>query len=577
MLFQSDLKLEYGQYCSAGTKAVNEDCIGLRIPEGNLLATKGACAVIADGVSAAESGREASEAAVGNFLSDYYSTPESWSVKQSAHRVLIALNRWLYGLGQGYLDSNRGFITTFTAMIIKGQQAYVFHAGDSRLYRWRDGRLDQLTRDHTAIVSEHQRYLSRALGMDLSLDVDFFRLDVRTDDVYFLSTDGLHDFVGESRIAAAASAGDLQQAIASLAEHALDEGSDDNISGQFLKICKLGQQSVDDYFAQLTALPFPPPLNNSDKIDGFEIVREIHASNRSQLYIVKDIDSGDRMCMKTPSQNFSDDASYIERFILESWIGSRLSNSNVVSVIEHGRQKTALYYLTELVEGVSLAQWMKEHPQPPLGEACQLIGQIGRGLRAFHRKETLHQDIKPDNILIDKNGQVKIVDFGSCYIAGIAEMHTIDPLNRFAEHCMGTASYAAPESRLGRKVDHRSDLFSLAVVAFELLTGHLPFAGKLEHCHSSKDFMHLSYTPAYQLNPLVPVWLDGALKKALHIYPERRHQDISEFMHEINTPNNAYLRPATQSMLEQNPVRFWQCTSAVLAIALIASVLYILA
>ena len=98
------MRLSVGQSSVAGVKAENEDAIGIRIPDGNLLATKGAVAVIADGVSAAEAGREASHTCVYNFLSDYFSTPESWSVKQSAQQVLTALNRWLYGRGQGMAD-----------------------------------------------------------------------------------------------------------------------------------------------------------------------------------------------------------------------------------------------------------------------------------------------------------------------------------------------------------------------------------------------------------------------------------------------------------------------------------------
>ena len=100
----SALTFTIGQHSAPGVKPINEDAIGIRIPDAQLLTSKGAVAVIADGVSSAEAGREASEACVRNFLSDYYSTPDSWSVKKSAQQILTALNRWLYGQSQRCLD-----------------------------------------------------------------------------------------------------------------------------------------------------------------------------------------------------------------------------------------------------------------------------------------------------------------------------------------------------------------------------------------------------------------------------------------------------------------------------------------
>ena len=106
---------------------------------GNLLTTKGVAAVIADGVSAAEAGREASETCVSNFLSDYFSTPESWTVKRSAQQVLTALNRWLCSRSQGFSENRKGFVTTMSSIVFKSHTAHLFHVGDSRIYRLRDG------------------------------------------------------------------------------------------------------------------------------------------------------------------------------------------------------------------------------------------------------------------------------------------------------------------------------------------------------------------------------------------------------------------------------------------------------
>jgi serine/threonine protein phosphatase PrpC len=552
----SNLQLSLGQVSRAGVKPVNEDAIGIRIPAGSLLTTKGAVAVIADGVSAAEAGREASETCVSNFLSDYFSTPESWSVKKSAQQVLTALNRWLYGQGRTFADSRRGYVSTFSAAIFKSRTIHLLHAGDSRIYRLRGGELEQLTRDHRTAISEQQTYLTRAMGLDVMLDVDYQKLPVNVGDVYLLSTDGLHDFIGDRDLRQMMSTlgPDLEFDCQKLSDEALARGSDDNVSCQLLRVDALPAQDIDDVVSRLTELAFPPFLEVGMRFDGFHIQRELHASNRSQVYLVEDEASGLQYCMKTPSVNFEDDPAYIERFVMESWIGSRINSAHVVKVVEPGRDKSYLYYLTEYVDGMTLTQWMQEHPQPPVEEVVYLVDQIARGLRAFHRRETLHQDIKPDNIMIDAQGRVKIIDFGACHVAGIAEIAA--PFQR--DIALGTASYSAPEYALGKPANYRTDLFSLAVISYEMLTGVLPFAGKLEYCTSLRDFKNTQYTPSYQLNPLVPVWIDGALRKGLRLLEERRHQDVSEFTYELQHPNTKYLEYRYRPLLEKNPLLAWQ-------------------
>ena len=192
---QSLLQLSVGQATSAGVKTVNEDSIGIRIPDNEVMTTKGAVALIADGVSAAEAGREASETCIQNFLSDYYSTPDAWTVKSSAQKVLTALNRWLFSQSQRFADERKGYLTTLSAVIFKSHGAHIFHVGDSRVYRLRGNDLEQLSRDHAVAISEQQSYLTRAMGLDINLDVDYQQVELEVGDIFILSTDGVHDFI----------------------------------------------------------------------------------------------------------------------------------------------------------------------------------------------------------------------------------------------------------------------------------------------------------------------------------------------------------------------------------------------
>lgn len=565
------LTFTVGQSSVAGNKSENEDAIGIRIPEGTLLNTKGAVAVIADGVSAAEAGKEASETCVRNFLSDYYSTPETWSVKKSSSQVLTALNRWLFGQGSHFTEAHKGYVSTFSCIIFKSHTAHLFHVGDTRIYRYRDGELDQLTRDHSTVISSNQSYLSRAMGLDVALDVDYQCVDLNKNDLFLLSTDGIHDFLSEAEVRAHLALASEQQddqgfeqCCHSLIEHALNNHSSDNLSCQILRLDSLPVQSLEDVCKKLTELPFPPELSVGVTLDGYQIEKEIHASSRSQIYRVLETSTGKQYCMKTPSVNFDDELGYIERFVLESWIGQRVSNSHVMKVVETHRPKSCLYFLTEYIEGITLARWIKQNPKPAVQEVIFIIAQVAKGMKALHGREILHQDIKPANIMIDRNGEAKIIDFGSCYIQGVAEIDT--PLER--QGILGTASYSAPEVRLGGVSRVQSDIFSLAVIVYEMLTSKPPFGGKLNECRTEKAFLKTKYVPSYELNPLVPIWIDGAVKKGLRFDPSRRYCDVSEFLHELQHPNAKYKKNQEIVLLDHNPLLFWKVVSGCLFLAL---------
>ncbi|MCK9503797.1 MAG: protein kinase [Porticoccaceae bacterium] len=562
----SSLNVSVGQYSSAGIKAVNEDAIAIRIPAGNALTTKGVVAVIADGVSASEGGREASNTAATSFVSDYYSTHDTWSVETSGSKVLSALNKWLYGQGLSYVNPEKGYITTFSALVLKSASAYIFHVGDSRIYRIRANQIEQITRDHTMVVGKGQRYLARALGIDIHLDVDFHRLDLDANDIFVLTTDGVHEWLNDRDILAALSAtvessADLDSACEQISAMAAARGSDDNLSIQVVRVVHPGEPLPTDLLASVSRLPFPPPLKAGMIIDGWRVISEVHASTRSEVYLVQHEENGRRAVLKAPSANFEDDPAYIERFILEEWVGSRINSSNVVAVVRAPGRKTFLYYLTDYVSGPTLGQLLRERTRLSVVDAQNIITQVISGLRAFHRRDVLHQDIKPDNIIYSENG-IKILDFGSCHVSGVGEIKT--RINR--EKLLGTRDYCAPEYLLNAPISQRSDQFSLGVLLYELLTGKLPFGDHYRKCSSEQDFARLTYTPSYQLNSLVPVWLDGAIQRALSMDPEDRYAALTEFVADIKNPNPAYDGSRRALNRKKDRVFLWKTMVVVLAL-----------
>lgn len=559
---RSTLRVSAGQSSLAGRKAANEDAVGIRIPEQPLLTTKGIALAIADGVSDAEHGKEASDICVQNFLSDYYSTPDAWSVKTSVQRVLTALNRWLYSQGVSLLAPHRGYVTTLSVIVLKSQVGYVFHVGDSRIYRFREGTLEQLTTDHVTRISPTKEYLARAVGIDVHLDIDFRQVDLLEGDIYFACTDGVHQCVNRAQLESLIAAGghDLEATCRAINDAALANGSTDNTSCQLLRIEQLSSANDQDIYQKLSELSFPPALQRGAMLDGLRIVEELHASKRSQVYRVRNEVNNASYVMKTPSPNFEDDPAYIERFIMEEWIGSRIDSPHVVKIIPPPKPRKFLYYLVENIEGKPLSQWIAEFDTREINTAIKLIRQIGKGLSAIHRRETLHQDLKPDNIMIDKNGRAIIVDFGSCHVAGIQEIHT--PIER--DTVLGTLNYSAPEILTMNPPTRACDIYSLAIIAYEMLTGEHPYGSAYTQCKNIDDFKRLSYRPAWSHNPLVPVWLDGALKKALQTDPQLRYRELSEFLYDLETPNSAFTEGKALPWIEKNPLRFWQAVSAAL-------------
>ena len=192
--------------------------------------------------------------------------------------------------------------------------------------------------------------------------------------------------------------------------------------------------------------------------------------------------------------------------------------------------------------------------------------QIAKGLRAFHRKEMLHQDLRPENIIIDKTGTVKIIDFGSAKVSGVAEAAP----STDHHDILGTAQYTAPEYFLGEGGSPRSDLFSLGVITYQMLTGKLPYGAEVAKARTKSQFRKLRYISALDEDREIPAWIDGALRRAVHPDPYKRYESLSEYVFDLRHPNVNYLNLSATPLIERNPLLFWKCATALLACIVVA-------
>jgi len=552
------LQINIGYASDKGIKEDNEDFFGSLIPDGSQLVYKGIAIAIADGMSGSDAGKQASHCCVVSFLDDYYSTPDSWSVKQAGQKILSATNSWLYSQGQVRYESTKGMVSTLSILVLKSTTAHIFHIGDSRIYRLRKGNLEQLTLDHRIWVSNEKNYLNRAMGIEPKLEVDYKSLPLETGDLFLMATDGVHDFIDEKSLKKLLLGGtDLTLIAHKIMQQASDNHSDDNLTCQVIRVDELPLAKEDEVIRRHTELSFPPPLEPGMVLDGYRIEAELHASKRTQIYRAFDKKTGTTVILKTPSILYNDDTHYIEHFLHEEWAGKRINHENVLKILGTGREKSCIYYVTEFLEGQTLREWMTANPKPDIKEVRNIVSQLAKALRAFHRMEMLHQDLKPENIMFDGNGKVKIIDFGSVKIAGIAEITPLD--HDSEENVLGTLNYTAPEYHLGQRGTVKSDQFSLGVITYEMINGALPFGQDMPEKPNKVNLAKLVYVPSFHCNAMVPIWIDGALKKATSINPVLRYNDLSEFLHDLSTPNPKFLTAEERiPVIQRNPLMFWK-------------------
>ena len=563
----SQLKVTVGQHSDKGRKAINQDFHGAYIPEEPLLTSKGIAIALADGISSSDVSQIASEASVRGFLEDYFCTSEAWSVKKSALQVLTATNSWLHSQSlksQHRYDKDRGYVCTLSAMVIKSTTAHLFNLGDARIYRLRDNALEQLTDDHRLWISQDKSYLSRALGMNPQLEIDYETLQVKRGDIFLFVTDGVYEYASSHFIINAINehSNDLNTAAKVIVDEAYEQGSTDNLTTQVVRVDELPSQDASEIYQQLTELPFPPILEARMIFDGYTIIREVHASSRSHVYLAMDGESNTQVIIKTPSIDLRNNPSYLERFLMEEWVARRMNSAYVLKPCLQTRKRNYLYIVTEFIDGQTLTQWMIDNPKPDMETVRGIVEQIAKGLRAFHRLEMLHQDLRPENIMIDSTGTVKIIDFGSTRVAGIMEITT--PIER--DSLLGTAQYTAPEYFLGESGSSRSDIFSLGVITYQMLTGKLPYGTQVAKARTKAAQNKLTYKSVLDDDREIPVWVDDVLRKVLHPNPYKRYEESSEFLFDLRHPNKVFLNKTRPPLMERNPVVFWKSVSLILTI-----------
>nr|WP_298248881.1 bifunctional protein-serine/threonine kinase/phosphatase [uncultured Halomonas sp.] len=570
----TQLSLSFGQAFVAPDRRRHRSSMSVCLPESPQLNAKGACALISDATQRNSMAKQAGDLGVRGFLADYYSTPDHWDVKTSATRVLNSLNAWTYSQSRQVAEGS--YVTSLSALVLCGAQGHLFHMGDTLVFRLRGAEFEQLTRDHVTDLGGY-RYPSRALGMDNSIDIDYVRFPAKQGDLFLFTTQAVLGTLMPSEYVQLIrqDASDLHAACERLAEAAVQRAQSRGYgAGQFcfqlVRIDELPDAPSDSPARVYGELPIPPELSPGERLDGLEVQAVLSRTAQSRVYRVRDLEGDRDMIMKAPSPALSQRNIYLEHFLLQQWVVERVKSPFVVRVMEPSRPRRYLYYLMAYVEGETLAAWARRHPQASLAQRLDIANQLGKAVQALHHREVLHQQIHPDNILIDAHGQVVLTDFSACRMRDGGGHKDARELLRQA----GLTEHSAPEYALDDDIGRRSDQYSYASTVYWLLTGELPYAMSPDRLLRHTDLEQLVYRRARQRNPEVPQALDEALRRALDPQRALRYRRLSEFLREVRQP----LAPRRREAGSGNGQRrlrdaghFWQGVAGILLLLLVLS------
>jgi eukaryotic-like serine/threonine-protein kinase len=302
----------------------------------------------------------------------------------------------------------------------------------------------------------------------------------------------------------------------------------------------------------------------------YRILRKLGSGGMADVYMAEDQQLGRRVALKVLHRRFAEDEQFVERFRREASSAAGLSHANVVAIFDRGEWDGTYYISMELVEGRTLKEIVREKGPAPPEAAVDLTLQILRAARYAHKHGVVHRDIKPHNVLIDQDGRVRVTDFG------IARAGTSDITETGS--VMGTAQYLSPEQAQGRSVDARSDLYSIGIVLYELLTGQVPFDADSPVTVALKQVSELPVPPA-EIVPAIPPAIDAVVLHALEKDPDLRWQNADEFIAALETARSEPERmpppPAAPIVEEHDRSRWWLWLLIALALAAIAVGLYL--
>ncbi len=540
------LEVTTGHATNAGPRPQNEDFVGMVTPTGDELARKGVLFAIADGVSGHAGGREAAEYTVRGLLTDYYATPDTWETSVAIDRVLIAINRWVISQAQVRREV-AGMATTLTAFVLRGRRAVFAHIGDTRAYQLRNGVLKRLTVDHVWDRPDMAHVLTRAVGLDRELRVDYGEVDIAPGDRFLLVCDGIWSALSDDEIGRLSSSHSTPQGFAdALIAAALSAATQDNASALVADVQAVPDDMLSDVLAAMVNLPVPPLLKSGTIFDGFRVIDILHRNNTNILYRVEEESTGRACVLKTIAPERASDAIERRQLAHEEWLARRAVARFFPQVIPVASdRRSALYYVQTWHEGQTLAQALEGGRHFTVPEVLAIGIKLSRGIGALHRRSIIHRDIKPANVHLGKDEEVRILDLGVAESGLAAGMLTARA---------GTPSFLAPELIAGGAASWQTDRYALGVTLYYAITRRYPY-GEVE------PFQRPRFgdpAPPSRYRPDSPQWFENLLLKLVAKEPRERFETAEELLLALERGAAHAVTPPQTSLATRDPLDIWR-------------------
>jgi serine/threonine protein phosphatase PrpC len=555
------LHVGVGSHTHQGGRLANEDFSACYVGPQARHPTLAVVAALADGMGGAKGGRTAAELAVRGFIEGCVEQPVTLGVARISAHAADAVNRWIYSIGRSDPNLN-GMACTLSALVLCGRRAHLLHVGDSRIYRLRDNELSLLTTDHTLGAPGTTSVLTRALGVEDRLRADHAVETVQVHDRYLICSDGVHGRLSREQILAILGRRAAPQETAlQIAEAAADSPEADNATALVLDVLALPETQ----FADLELANADQPLRNApstgDVIDDYELGEVLADGTHTRVFRATDRRAQRSVILKFPKPRPGLDAVLRSALLREMWIATHIRSPFVTGMLEPAdERRTCLYGVLPYYEGETLERRLLRRPQVPLSTGLDVSIKLTKALAALHRAGIVHRDVKPENVVLESNGGLKLIDLGVARLRQFEEPESFET--------PGTRSYMAPELFAGAAAQESSDIFALGVTLYRMFSGGAYPYGEIEPFAQPRFGRP---TPLVKYRPDLPAWLDHCLARAFAVDSRERYVDAVEFAFELE---NGSMRAVPQSvarpsLYERNPVRFWQIVSIVLFIALL--------
>jgi len=559
------MRLRYAKISTPGpVRATNEDWLDFwESPDPLVREQQGSVGLLADGVGGYERGEIASHLAVDEALAEFQAAPADTKPYELLRRMFARACLRVHD--KSVTDFHGQMMaTTLVASIFRSRTVCVANVGDSRAYFIRQKTIRRLTTDHVAtalpvklrlmlerqaMASPQRSQLTRSVGSEAFCQPSFATQFLNHGDFILHCTDGLHAFVLDEEMREIITRNHPYDACRELVALAEKRGGDDNITLQLIEVRdweKVAQATLPPRTSTSAGAPAtaaggasaPKPAavaaGTGDLTPGmvlderFELTDLVARSNMSSIFKANDRKTGGSVAVKVPLMALESDIAGFERFQREEEIGARLNHPCILKVIKVDAEKSRPYLVMEFLDGQTLADVLAKRKPLPEGEAISYASRICEALEYLHANGIAHRDLKPQNIMVCTDGTIRLFDFG---IARVEKARRLTFVG--LTPAMGTPDYISPEQVKGKRGDHRSDIYSLGAMLYEMVTGATPFEGESPYVVMNARVTGDPAAPR-KLQPELSPALEEIILHALERDPRQRYASAGEMKRELD-------------------------------------------